>query len=195
MNAPYSMIRRIVKEELYQHIKSLVEATKVVDGGEDKLEKEKDKHERGEGKAIAPQKGNMHVPVPQKDLSNKKSPNEDLNGKVPAKKPAKGSAPEELPADDKESIETNDDVPDANKPEIEAEPEIAATDKEKNKDSLSNELSNKIIQSITFEPKSKIIPGAQEVVLTFGDTPDPFKILIQKTGKIAYYYRGLRNTL
>ena len=61
---------------------------------------------------------------------------------------------------------------------------------------LSKDLENKTVQSLTMQPKSKILPGAQEIEIQFSNSPDPLKILINKTGTVKFFYKNqLRNTL
>jgi len=55
---------------------------------------------------------------------------------------------------------------------------------------INNEISGKTVQSITIEPKSKILPGSKEVTLTFGDTTDTLRILITPTGNVKFFWRG-----
>ena len=61
---------------------------------------------------------------------------------------------------------------------------------------VQQELEGKSIQSISFEPKSKVLPGAKEVVLTFANSTDPLKILISKSGDVKYFFKNaLHNKL
>lgn len=55
---------------------------------------------------------------------------------------------------------------------------------------VNDELSGKIVQAITIEPKSKVLPGAKEVVLTFSDTTDALRVLITATGQVKFFWRG-----
>jgi hypothetical protein len=60
---------------------------------------------------------------------------------------------------------------------------------------IADELEGKTIQSISMEPKSKIMPGAQEIVINFNETPDAFHVLLTKTGQFKFFFRGLHNDL
>lgn len=61
---------------------------------------------------------------------------------------------------------------------------------------LSKEIESKTVQSLTMQPKSKILPGAQEIEIQFSNSPDPLKILVTKTGTVKFFYKNaLRNTL
>jgi hypothetical protein len=60
---------------------------------------------------------------------------------------------------------------------------------------ISQELVGKSIQSITTDPKSKLMPGAQEIVITFNEVTDPLRILVGKTGMVKFYFKGLHNSV
>lgn len=61
---------------------------------------------------------------------------------------------------------------------------------------LSKEIENKTVQSLTMQPKSKILPGAQEIEIQFSNSPDPLKILVSKTGAVKFFYKSvLRNKI
>ena len=61
---------------------------------------------------------------------------------------------------------------------------------------IASQVTGKTIQSITMEPKSKILPGAQELTLTFKEIPDPLKVLITKTGMVKFFMKnGIHNKL
>ncbi len=55
---------------------------------------------------------------------------------------------------------------------------------------VNNEVSGKIIQAITIEPESKILPGAKEILLSFSDTTDGLRILVTATGQVKFFWRG-----
>lgn len=89
--------------------------------------------------------------------------------------------------------------------EKEPEPEVSADDEtgpeaedaaeDEARSDISDELTGKTVQSITMDPKSKLMPGAQEIVITFKEIPDPLRILLTKSGRTAFYYKGMHNTL
>lgn len=56
--------------------------------------------------------------------------------------------------------------------------------------SIDDAISGKTVQSIAMEPKSKIMPGAKEVVLAFNETTDQLRILIQPSGKVIFSWRN-----
>lgn len=103
------------------------------------------------------------------------------------KKPVK-QEPVEEPVD--KDIEQ--DVNDTEDPE---DPEDTEDPEDVTGGNIAKELEGKSIQSLTMEPKSKLMPGAQEIVLTFSQIPDPLRILIGKSGQVKFYFKGLHNKL
>lgn len=183
MKVPKSVLEQIVKEEIAAHVRSLLEAPKgidVVDADDEKKGKEKEGG-KGEEKPLKPSAG----PKAPKQASDK-----------PAEKPAeKGKGPKELPVG-KEPDEP-EEVPDEKVP---GEGEKGEDDGVEDADEvtggkIADSVQGKTVQSITMEPESKILPGAQEVTLTFREMPDPLKILITKSGQVKFHFRGLHNTL
>lgn len=59
--------------------------------------------------------------------------------------------------------------------------------------SIASDVQGKTIQSITMDNDSKMIPGATEVVLTFNEIPDALRIMVTKTGRVKFFFRGLHN--
>jgi hypothetical protein len=55
---------------------------------------------------------------------------------------------------------------------------------------VNDELSGKTVQAITIEPKSKVLPGAKEVVITFNESTDALRILVTSTGTVKFFWRG-----
>lgn len=54
---------------------------------------------------------------------------------------------------------------------------------------VNNEISGKTVQSVTIEPRSKLLPGAKEVVITFNETTDSLKILVTSNGAVKFGWR------
>lgn len=96
----------------------------------------------------------------------------------------------EEPGGEKPEVPDEEDPSDDDLAKADAEP---GDDREGGK--VHDEVVGKRVQAITMEPKSKILPGAQELVLTFDESPDPLRILITKTGAVKFFYRGLHDTL
>lgn len=92
----------------------------------------------------------------------------------PAGKKDPDGEPKELPADEPDDVEDEEDVTGGK---------------------IADEVTGKTIQSITMEPKSKLMPGAIEIVLTFQQIPDPLRIFVTKTGDVKFMLKGLHNTL
>lgn len=55
---------------------------------------------------------------------------------------------------------------------------------------INNEVSGKTVQSLTIEPKSKLLPGAKEVIVSFNESTDALRILITPTGNVKFFWRG-----
>jgi hypothetical protein len=96
-----------------------------------------------------------------------------------------GSSP---PPDKEQEVPDEEDPADD---EIEADVE----DDESKPSGFSDELVGKTIQSVTREPKSKILPGAEEIVLTFNEITDPLRILVSKTGQVRFFFRNALHNL
>lgn len=110
-------------------------------------------------------------------------------GKQPKTKDAKAPGePKELP------------VPEDPATDKTLEKDVAAPDEVEDAEDvtggkIADEITGKSVQSITMDPKSKTLPGAQEIVITFRDIPDPLKILVTKTGAVKFFFKGIHNTL
>ena len=121
------------------------------------------------------------------------------------------SKPEDPPMKDKPKGKDEKPAPKSKAPEVAADQDVPespddekiekdVTDPEHNEEAeqgrVQQELEGKSIQSISFEPKSKVLPGAKEVVLTFANSTDPLKILISKSGDVKYFFKNaLHNKL
>jgi hypothetical protein len=55
---------------------------------------------------------------------------------------------------------------------------------------VNNEMSGKTIQSISIDPKSKILPGAKEIILSTNESTDALRILVTATGSVKFFYKG-----
>jgi hypothetical protein len=55
---------------------------------------------------------------------------------------------------------------------------------------VNNEISGKTVQAITIEPRSKVLPGSREVIMTFNESTDALRILVTPTGQIKFFWRG-----
>lgn len=116
--------------------------------------------------------------------------------------PSPEDAPEEPLPSDSPAPEAGDDekLPDEELPTGE-EPtdddlEADITDDEESgaePGTVAAELEEKVIESVSMEEDSKIMPGATEVVVTFRDSADALRLLVSKTGKVKVFYKGLHN--
>lgn len=180
MKVKKSVLVRLVREELARHVRSLFEDSPkdepdVVDAEVDGPAKKK----KGEPPAAkGPEKGKKKT-GPEKEPAGKKP----LAAKAPPAQ-KKGGTPPELPA-----VDAPDDA------ELEKGADDVEEPAELTGGKIADEVTGKRIQSITMDPKSKIMPGATELVLTFDEIPDPLRVLIGKTGKVLFYLRGLHNKL
>jgi hypothetical protein len=55
---------------------------------------------------------------------------------------------------------------------------------------VNNEISGKTVQSISIDPKSKVLPGAKAVIISFNESTDALQVLVTATGKVVFFWRG-----
>jgi hypothetical protein len=124
-----------------------------------------------------------------KEKKNIKPQNLPLQDELPTKgKNAdkdKNSEPKDKSADKEIPPEEFDTPADDNKEDEEKDAIV----------SLSKDVEGKTVQSIVLEEKSKVIPGAKEVVIAFNDTPEPLKIIIQRNGNVSFIFKGVRHAV
>lgn len=167
MRISKSLFERIVREEL----KNYFEAKGDKDPDVQDADQERPPDEKKPGKDATPQK---KAPPAQKP-----EPKADLE--EPEKEP-KQEKPPVLPAEDQPA--------DADL-EKQADDPVGAEDPEEDSGSqMSKEIEGKSVQSIVLEPKSKIVPGNKEIVLSFTQTPDPLRILVSPQGEIKFFYKS-----
>ena len=165
-----SQVERIIREELSLLVKELWEA-----------ENDKDKKKEPE---VGGADSENDVEVPSKSTDN----TAPTVGAEKQDSPPEGEEPkagdenipdEEVPVDDDPSdTELSQDVED---PADEEEPEGS---------DIAKEIEGRSVQSITVNPTSKMMPGAQEIVIQFEEIPHPLRILIGKSGMIKYHFKG-----
>lgn len=107
-------------------------------------------------------------------------------------KPSVSTADPSTKNDDEDIDGNTGEVPDTEDP---ADDEIDPGKEDTTHGKLANELVGKTIQSVTMEPKSKLLPGATEIVITFNEITDPLRILIGKTGQARFYFRNALHNL
>jgi hypothetical protein len=177
MKMPRSLLERIIKEELAAHLGSLLHEKQ---GTHPEVEDAEGTGDETKTKAAGSGQPDNLAGKP----SGKKDKGPKDAGEVPGDEEEKPA--DEDPADtDLEKQATGEES--ADEEDDEAGP--ADTDK------VSDQLVGKTIQSVTANPKSKLMPGAMEIVIQFDQTPDPLKILVTKSGTVKYFYRGLHNEI
>lgn len=55
---------------------------------------------------------------------------------------------------------------------------------------VNNDISGKTVQSISIDPKSKVLPGAKAVIVSFNESSDALQILVTATGSVKFFWRG-----
>lgn len=170
MKISKTRLEQIIREELARYIQeSLNEEPKsksVADASDDRKSKgKKDPEDDGSMPDVKPQTGND----PPKQASADQPVGDD-------------------PADD----ELEDDEAEKDAADV---ADDAADDNEEPGSGIADEVVGKTIQSITMEPKSKILPGAIELNITFDQIAEPLKVLITKTGAVKFFFKGLHNEL
>jgi hypothetical protein len=159
----------MVREELLQFVREELVRRKLIEAPSvDDGDKDKKRKEDPEGGG----RGEKKKLTPSPGQGSDKSDPPSGKKKEPAEPPVE---------DDPESDKTG--------PEAESDAEDEA------RSDISDEITGKTVQSITMEPKSKLMPGAQEIVLTFNEITDPLRIILTKSGRTAFYFRGMHNTL
>lgn len=55
---------------------------------------------------------------------------------------------------------------------------------------VNDDVSGKTVQAITIDPKSKVLPGAKEVVVAFNESTDTLRILVTPTGMVKFFWKN-----
>lgn len=165
MKMKRSVLVGIVKEELARHLMEL-------------QAKPDDDPEFDASKKPGAHKGH-------KEPSGDKVP-EKPKGKESSKAPAPKKGPELPPTE--EPPDEKPEVPDEEDPADEEMPDDTGDDEQTG--GVSDQVIGKTVQALTIEPKSKLLPGAKEIVVSFKETPDPLRILLTPTGQVKFVYRG-----
>lgn len=165
MKIPKKRLAEIIREELALHVKALNEAGADV---QDAHQDTKDKEDKGQKDKQKSQDDPDYGGSPKSNSPQTPKPDDGPN---PNEQP-EGEDPND------QELEKNTDAEDTDEKEADA------------KKKLGDQLTGKSIQSVTQEPKSKVLPGAQEIVVTFDNSTDPLRILVTKTGQVKFYYAG-----
>lgn len=167
-------LNRIVVEEFVRHLKELAEAGDK--GDEPKADEE------------PPVKATKTTVQKGQDPQGKKAPPAPKGKDKDAPKAPKKS-PELPPSEEDPAMEP--EVPDGEDPaDDELDDEMPDDSGEDSSGGIGDELVGKTVQALTIEPKSKLLPGAKEIVISFKETTDPLKILLTSTGTVKFFYRG-----
>jgi hypothetical protein len=173
MKIKKAQLERIIREELARHVGGLL------------------REKPGEHPDLEDAEGEEDIsPASEKQPDN-------TAGKPSGKKDAAPGG--EAPGDDEEK--PIEDEPADNDLEKQAVGDKGADDEEDDEagpedtEKVSDELVGKTVQSITANPKSKMMPGAMEIVIQFDQMPEPLKILVTKSGQVKYYFKGLHNEI
>lgn len=145
---------------------------------------EADDEEGGEKKSKKPRKPETA------DADQSPSP----KGPVPVGPRATTGSPDMAPDEDTDGPSVDGDQPD---PEADHsdEDETDAVDVDgdagaEESGAINDEVSGKTVQAVTIEPKSKVLPGAKEVVMAFNESTDTLRILVTPTGQVKFFWRG-----
>lgn len=183
-----SVLEKIVNEELGRYLGRLIEADE---------DKKDDKPAPGVSDANFDGKSKE-----KKDQKTATKPQDDVDNTAGGSKGKKTPSAPMPPPSKGAPQKPGKELPVADEPEVDAELEKdVATDDEAEDAAdvtggkIASVITGKTVQSITMEPKSKIMPGAQEIVVTFNQITDPLRILIGKTGQVKFYFKGLHNEL
>lgn len=168
MNISQKRLAEIVSEEVRRRLRELVEA------GEDDGEPLPKKKGRKPGVASADQED-------PPDAGNPTSPDAITGSPDPAAGSPEGGSGAE---DDPDGPAVDGDAPD---------PDAIDADGDAGEDpsgAVSDELSGKTVQALSINPRSEILPGAKEVILTFNETTDDLKVLVTGTGQVKFFWKG-----
>lgn len=107
----------------------------------------------------------------------------------PQVKPADAAPGDPPPEDGGKSAAAPDGGEDADGPDPEAVDQDGDAGEEPS-GAVNDEVSGKTVQAVTIEPKSKVLPGAKEIVLAFNESTDALRILVTPTGQVKFFWRG-----
>lgn len=116
-----------------------------------------------------------------------KSP--DASPVPPGKSSERGPDVQKLDGDETDPSASPEDQADAEHDEEDAI-DAGGDAAEEPSGAINDEVSGKTVQAVTIEPKSKVLPGAKEVVLAFNESTDALRILVTPTGAVKFFWRG-----
>lgn len=182
-----SKLESIVREELASRIKELLLQNEEEKGEEEPKKKDGEEAPEKTGADKENDDGDPEVAGP--DMAPKRGAE-----KGPEKPSGDQEPPEDspVPKDDDddgapEEVPTGDDPSDDELTRDVTDPD---SENEEPGGDVSDEVTGKTIQSITYEPESKMMAGAQELVLQFEEIPHPLRVIIGKSGLVKFFFRG-----
>lgn len=176
MKVKRSVLQKIVKEEL------LALMREAQDDPEKKKEKDSEPKKDARPKV---KKGDAvgqsdDPPMPPADKQPKNM--QDPAGEVP-----EPDIPEEPLSEPEEPVDTGDDM---------ADDELDDMPDEDPGSELAAEISGKVLTGVQDIKKSKTLPGARELVMTFKDSNQPLRVLITRSGDVKFLFKGkLHNSI
>lgn len=166
MNISRKRLTEIVVEEVRRRLRELVEADDDDDGTPRKVRKP--------GVSSADQEDPPDADNPTSPDATTGSPDASLGS------PEGGDGPESDPS----GPAVDGDAPD---------PDAVDKDGDAGEDpsgAVSDELSGKTVQAISIDPRSKVLPGAKAVIVTFNETTDSLQILVTGTGEVKFFWKN-----
>ena len=113
--------------------------------------------------------------------------------------PAPEDAPEEADLAQEEEPEGDEPTDEPKELPMGSEPADDELEDEEggdeDKGTLAGELKGKTVSKVTLNDKSLMMPGATELVIGFREVSDALRVLLTKTGKVKFFYKGLHNNL
>jgi hypothetical protein len=55
---------------------------------------------------------------------------------------------------------------------------------------VAEQIMGRVVENLTLEPESDLMAGCREIVLTFSDSPDILRMLVDKVGNIVFFLNG-----
>lgn len=171
MRVKRSVLQKIVKEELLALMREAQDEPEKKEKEKDPEPKKDPKPKVKKGDAVGPS-DDPQVPPADKQPKNMQDP----AGEVP-----EPDMPEEPPEETDEPVDTGDDM---------ADDELDDMPGEDPGSELASEISGKVLTGVQDVKKSKTLPGARELVLTFKDSNQPLRILITRSGVVKFLFKG-----
>lgn len=164
-------LSEMIALEVKYRLRELVEADDDEEGGEKKPKKT--------STASADTEPSPDGPVPAGPRATTGSPDASQSDAGPVDPDVAASGPGPDPEDEEDAEQDGEDAVD---PEGDSGQDPSGA--------VNDEISGKTVQAVTIEPKSKVLPGAKEVVIAFNESTDTLRILVTSTGQVKFFWRG-----